>query len=355
MAKAPRAISLGQYIAPACIAPLTGASVVIAAAGSAPLQVRDVRTGAQLALWDKPVFSCRHLVAMPCGLVAAASFSRIVVFRAKNGTRSQELVTTATAAFEKSDVVGLGFADKHLLSASTNKDLRVWAMDKSEKVRMRTGAAHSFLRTREVARASGHACVARAWLTRFSKRDWRVLRPALILLLRQLYRAMIPSRPAQFAEKSRFKTAEVPSFISVLSDSTVAVFSASRRTAEVWDWRRGQAVCKIHFSANAVCSAVLSDGRLAIGDASSNILIGDPERWAAAQVISNDAAVLDIVAAKGGYFVTSDSMGNTKIWRDGKCEQVIEGDFGSNQGMLAIVGARVVTAVQGRNALLVYS
>ena len=116
-------------------APRNSSSLIIVPEGGlAPVQVRDVRTGV-CTPWEQAVFPCNALLPMPCGLVAAASLSRIVVFNAMTGKRWQELVIPYASRFDTSDVVGLGLADKHLLSVSRNREFIVWAKDKTCKVR----------------------------------------------------------------------------------------------------------------------------------------------------------------------------------------------------------------------------
>ena len=181
--------------------------------------------------------------------------------------------------------------------------------------------------------------------------DWR--HTSLDFIACQISSLRLVYHVEQFAEKARFKTAETPTSLTVLSNTSVAVLSASRRIIEVWDWCTPQAICRITLKANALCMAVLSDGRLVICDVDSNILIGEPEKWLEAKVISNDSVIYAIVANKGGSFTTLDSLGCVNVWRDGKSEEIIARESeGMGEGMLAIVGTRVVIADPARTAVL---
>lgn len=160
-------------------------------------------------------------------------------------------------------------------------------------------------------------------------------------------------------------TAGVPcAAIAVLSRSTVAIacrdLYGGPCSVDVLDWRLGRRLHvlggfgKIGLYANAV----LPNGRLVIGGLDGRIRIGKVDDWESAQVINNGlkrSALSSVVVAADGAFVTNDSNGNIKVWRNGECEATYSGSSGDfNKGIsVAIVGPRVFAVGWDKRSVVV--
>ena len=143
----------------------------------------------------------------------------------------------------------------------------------------------------------------------------------------------------------------------MVSSSTVAFGCHSPATVEVWDWKEGKQLRILTgFSGSYVFgTARLPDARLVAVGSDGYIRIGTVDNWSAATVINNGAYLMGVVAAQDGSFVTADSRGETRLWRNGVCEATLKGSHaGASYGNpVSIVGCRLVTIGAGRSLLLV--
>ena len=144
--------------------------------------------------------------------------------------------------------------------------------------------------------------------------------------------------------------------MTALSPSTVAMSMWNPAQIEVWDWKAGKCVRTLTgFGGEFVlANALLPDGRLIAGDYAGIIRVGSLDDWAAAKVISNGAGLTGVLAGHDGSFVTTDSAGNIKLWRNGACEVALTGGYlGLHGGLpLAVIGRRLIAVGYNSNLLV---
>ena len=145
--------------------------------------------------------------------------------------------------------------------------------------------------------------------------------------------------------------------MTVISTSTVAVSVRDPEQIEVWDWKAGTCVRTLTGFRwfRVFAHALLPDGRLVASDREGTIRVGSLDNWAAAAVISNGGSeVIGVLGGLDGSFVTTDTAGNIKLWRNCACEVTLTGGYASSgYGVpLAVIGRRFI-AVGNSNNLLV--
>ena len=145
--------------------------------------------------------------------------------------------------------------------------------------------------------------------------------------------------------------------MTVLSPSTVAMSMCNPAQIEVWDWKAGKCVRTLTgFGGPFVfANALLPDGRLVAGDWTGTIRVGSVDKWAAATAISNgDSGLIGVLAGRDGSFVTTDTAGNIKLWRNGACEVTLTGGYpGGYYGLpLAVIGRRLIGVGDSNNLLV---
>ena len=92
-----------------------------------------------------------------------------------------------------------------------------------------------------------------------------------------------------------------------------------------------------------------------MGDYAGTIRVGSLDNWAAATVLAKIAAIMGVLVGQDGSFVTTDTAGNIKLWRNGTCEVTLTGGYAGGVYLgipLAMIGRRLVV-VGGNNNLLV--
>ena len=175
--------------------------------------------------------------------------------------------------------------------------------------------------------------------------------------------------PPQFSMEAEFATCCEPlSAMTVLSPSTVAMPMSNPAHIEIWDWKVGKRVgtldcfeqdmddedLEVLEAGYVVANALLPDGRLVAGDDLGTILVGSPEDWAMATTFSNGSALTGVLAGHDGSFVTTDMVGDIKLWRNGTCEVTLIGGCTDSyyRVPIAVIGRRLIIIGENRNLLV---
>ena len=147
--------------------------------------------------------------------------------------------------------------------------------------------------------------------------------------------------------------------MTVLSESTVAICMDAPPAVEVWDWQQGKRLHVLRMPGNAVRAvARFGDGRLVVGGFDSQIYIGDPSKWQAADILPNNSSVTAVLTTQDGAIVTTDVAGTIRVWK-GALDCRYPGALGSRERYygvgLAIVGSRIVAVASDAGVLVIQS
>ena len=315
-------------------------TVVIAFDGRLPLQVWDVATGRLVRQFEGKGAFCYSMISLPGGRVSASWHTSlhyvVAIFDVATGRQLQEL--------NADYCVGQAFVEDHLLTVCDDRTVRAWGQDSVGKVR-HPCVRPCGKRNRGWMGRGADACVAPSSLRSCSPTASQPFNSSISTLM-----------SPQFTDKSRFTTAGRPSgAVTVISPRLVAISMSDPAQIEIWDWNEGKQVMLLAGFIAETVHALLPDGRLVVGDAAGPIRIGFMHDWAASTSLDESSSgVIGVRAGPDGSFVTINSAGLIKLWRNGACEATLAGASTTvhpGGTALAVLDRRLV--VVGDNNLLV--